>query len=230
MRWTEAQLAQYTARRSTPPMPTARTRKGVQKLVLAASETEIHEAVGDQPPPNAPPAPPASHTRRNAVSAALTEADVHLAVVAHLRARCRPDVHWHHPATGELRDPGTARKLQRMGVKPGLPDFLLLIEGRLHGLELKRVRGGRVSPDQKAMHVELVAAGAVVAVAKGLDEALSVLTSWGAFGPAKGKDRRNDRDRSRLRRPHRQWPQHEAEPGREAILHDVGCRRYRKGG
>jgi hypothetical protein len=101
--------------------------------------------------------------------------------------RCRPDIHWHHPATGELRDPGTALKLQRMGVKPGLPDFLLLIDGRLHGLELKRDRGGRVSSDQKAIHHELVAAGAIVAVAKGLDEALTILDAWGAFEPASEK-------------------------------------------
>jgi hypothetical protein len=74
-----------------------------------------------------------------------------------------------------------------MGVKPGLPDFLLLIAGTLHGLELKRDRGGHVSTDQKAMHAELVAAGAVIAVAKGLDEALNILCEWGAFEPAKTK-------------------------------------------
>jgi hypothetical protein len=111
------------------------------------------------------------------------EAQIHEAVAGHLRARARPGIHWHHPATGELRDSGTARKLQRMGVRPGLPDFLLLIDARLYGLELKRDRGGRVSADQAAMHAELIDAGAVVAVARGLDQALAILTDWGALGP-----------------------------------------------
>ena len=72
-----------------------------------------------------------------------SETQIHEAVVGHLRRRCRRGVHWHHPATGELRDAAPAAKLQRMGVRAGLPDLLLLIEGRLHGLELKRERGGR---------------------------------------------------------------------------------------
>ena len=111
------------------------------------------------------------------------EGQIHQAVVGHLRMRCRRGVHWHHPATGELRDAATAAKLQRMGVRAGLPDLLLLIEGRLHGLELKRERGGRVSPAQQAMHDELRAAGAIVETAKGLNEALGVLTTWGALLP-----------------------------------------------
>lgn len=136
---------------------------------------------------NAPPAPPARPRGARPALPVLPEDDVHVAVVEHLRARCRPGIHWHHPATGEVRDPGTARKLQRFGVKAGLPDLLLLIEGRLHGLELKRERGGRVSPDQVAMHAELLEAGAVVAVARGLDQALSTLTAWGVFGPVNAK-------------------------------------------
>ena len=112
-----------------------------------------------------------------------SENQIHEAVVGHLRMRCRRDVHWHHPATGELRDPATATKLKRMGVRAGLPDLLLLIAGRLHGLELKRERGGRVSPAQRAMHDELRAAGAIVETAKGLNEALGVLSTWSALLP-----------------------------------------------
>ena len=43
------------------------------------------------------------------------EIDIHTAVVDHLRLRGRPNVHWHHPATGELCDTGKAAKLARMG-------------------------------------------------------------------------------------------------------------------
>jgi hypothetical protein len=120
---------------------------------------------------------------------ATPEAVSHLAIVDHLRTRCRRGVHWHHPATGELRDPVTAAKLQRMGVRAGLPDFLFVIGGRLHGLELKRERGGRVSPEQHAMHSELRAAGAVVEVARGLDDALAILAGWHVFADSHNRER-----------------------------------------
>ena len=147
MRWSDAELALYQARR--------------------------HQ--------NAPPAASGGRRRVNRAAGHPTEGQDHLAVVEHLKARCGDQVHWHHPATGEIRDAVTAAKLKRMGVRAGLPDFLLVIGGRLHGLELKRQRGGRVSLDQRAMHDELVTAGAIVAVARGLDDALAILEQWGAF-------------------------------------------------
>ena len=57
----------------------------------------------------------------------------------------------------------------------------MLIGGRLHGLELKRECGARLSPAQRAMHHELIAAGAVVETARGTDEALAILKCWGAI-------------------------------------------------
>lgn len=157
MRWSEAQLVDYQTRRGRAVLPAS----GSASRAPARSS-------GKKPP---------------TVRLEASETEAHIALVGHLQMRCRPGIHWHHPATGELRDAATAAKLQRMGVRPGLPDFLFLIAGRLHGLELKREHGGRVSAEQVAMHGELVAAGAVVAVARGLDEALRVLTSWGVFDP-----------------------------------------------
>lgn len=114
----------------------------------------------------------------------LSEHQIHSAVAAHLRARCPAQVVWWHTPNGELRDPVTAAKLKRMGVRAGLPDFLLLITGRLYGLELKRERGAAISPAQREMHAALISAGAIVATARGLDEVLEILTAWGAFKPA----------------------------------------------
>lgn len=150
MRWSEAQLAEHLARRSTPaPTVSVRARRQRKpRIRIEASENQIHEAVVDL-----------------------------------IRARARRGVHWHHPATGELRDPITAAKLKRMGVRAGLPDLMLLIEGRLHGLELKRDHGGRVSEVQRAMHNELREAGAVIAAARGVDEAIGFLEAWGALLP-----------------------------------------------
>ncbi len=149
------------------------------------SEAQLAEHLARRQTPAAS-APAAARRQRRTPRPRLeaSESQIHMAVVSHLRARCRRGIHWHHPATGELRDPATAAKLQRMGVRAGLPDVLLLIDGRLHGLELKRERGGHVSQAQRAMHDELRGAGAVIATARGIDEALGVLETWGALLPA----------------------------------------------
>jgi hypothetical protein len=63
-------------------------------------------------------------------------------------------------------------------VRAGTPDILLAAGGRLFGLELKR-SGGRLSDAQKLCHEEMRSAGAVVGVAAGVDEALSLLAEWG---------------------------------------------------
>ena len=83
-------------------------------------------------------------------------------------------------SAGEIRDAATAAKLKGMVTKPGMPDFVLIIAGRLHGLELKR-HDGRLSPDQRATIAEIEAAGGIVHTARSIDEALTVLAAWGAL-------------------------------------------------
>lgn len=50
-------------------------------------------------------------------------------------------------------------------------------EGRFYGLELK-TEAGRLSGAQQLAHVSLITAGAQVAVAYGLDEAIHILKRW----------------------------------------------------
>lgn len=113
-----------------------------------------------------------------------TETEIHEAVAEHMRLRGRRGVPWWHTPNGEHRDPAIGAKLKRMGTRAGVPDVLLVIDGRLHGLELKRERGGVISAEQRAMHAELQEAGAIIETARGLDEALEVLEQWGALMPA----------------------------------------------
>jgi hypothetical protein len=150
------------------------------------TEAELSKHLARRAAQSAPVAATARHRPRKprAVRLEATEATIHEAVVGHLRIRGQRGVPWFHVPNGEMRDPVTAAKLKRMGVRPGVPDLLLLIGGRLHGLELKRERGGAVSPEQVAMHDELTAAGAIVATARGIDEALGLLEQWGALQPA----------------------------------------------
>lgn len=109
-----------------------------------------------------------------------SELQIHMAVANHLRWRAAPGVWWAHYPAGEIRDERTAAKLKAMGTKPGVPDFLLLIAGKLHGLELKR-EGGRLTPSQKRSHMEIEAAGGYCAAAYGVEEAVAILRAWGAL-------------------------------------------------
>jgi hypothetical protein len=60
----------------------------------------------------------------------------------------------------------------------GVPDLILIRDGKTYGLELK-ADGARLTPVQRMAHVLMRAAGAEVAVAVGLDGALRQLESWG---------------------------------------------------
>jgi hypothetical protein len=116
----------------------------------------------------------------NAFLAAADEDAVHLAVVEHLRSRCKANIFWTHVPNGGHRHPLVGKKLKAMGTRAGVPDLLLLIEGRLHALELKCLHGCASVVQRKVMK-ELEAAGAVTAIGRGVDEAVGILDSWGVF-------------------------------------------------
>lgn len=66
------------------------------------------------------------------------------------------------------------KKLYHMGVRRGVPDFLIVHRetGKVLFLEMKRTKGGRVSTCQK---VWLNALGSQAAVAHGFKEAMSIV-------------------------------------------------------
>lgn len=69
------------------------------------------------------------------------------------------------------------RKLR--GVKPGIPDVLVLNRGRLIGIELKRSRGGSQSDGQAGLEVEWRAQGAGYHIARSLQEVEAALRAEG---------------------------------------------------
>ena len=123
-----------------------------------------------------------SRTRASAREA-LPERELshHIAVADVLRRFARDDVIWFHPANGEHRDKRTAAKLRAMGVQPGAPDFVIVIGGRVHLLEMKRPGGEKPSKAQRDFLFRAVAAGCETAVAFGIDAALDRLNLWGAL-------------------------------------------------
>lgn len=107
------------------------------------------------------------------------EDQVQRAVVEHLLYRRRPGVAWFAVPNGGARSRIEASIMKGLGVRAGVPDLILIFEGRTYGLELKRAKGGRTSDAQLSMMKELQDAGAMCAVAAGLDAALKQLQDWG---------------------------------------------------
>lgn len=82
---------------------------------------------------------------------------------------------------GGMRDIRTATKLKAEGVLAGTPDILIPhAKNGYHGLwiEMKRVSGGRVSPEQKKVGQQLTDNGYMVVVAYGVEEAYAAFKEY----------------------------------------------------
>jgi len=77
---------------------------------------------------------------------------------------------------GGKRHPATARKLKAEGVVPGVPD-LFVPEWNLW-VEMKRAKGGRLSPDQRQVIAYLEEIGHHVIVGHGAEDASRQLIAW----------------------------------------------------
>lgn len=114
----------------------------------------------------------------------VSEEQIQIAVIQHLKLRGNPRAYWFHVPNGGSRNVIEASKLKAMGVRAGVADIVVVIDGRAHFLELKS-RKGRPSKDQLIARDLVELAGGVYEIAHGLDEALATLTRWGAFLIAK---------------------------------------------
>jgi VRR-NUC domain len=108
---------------------------------------------------------------------AQPEAQIQRAVFQHLRLRPAAGVFAFHCPNGGARRPIEASILKGLGVKAGVPDVIAIKGGHTYALELK-APGGRLSDSQKDAHEQLRDAGAEVAVADNLDDALHQLEAW----------------------------------------------------
>nr|VCU06608.1 hypothetical protein RHODPL_RHODPL_00057 [Rhodoplanes serenus] len=111
---------------------------------------------------------------------AMSETTMQQHVVKLLEAYGRPDIEWHHVPNGEHRAPRTAGRLKTLGTHAGVADLMLTIDGRSYAVELKTVTG-RQSAAQQRWQERFERAGGLYFVARGLDQAIAVLTGIGAF-------------------------------------------------
>jgi hypothetical protein len=112
---------------------------------------------------------------RRMMARSRPEQQIQRAIVLHLQWRARRGVWWTHVPNGGWRWKVEGAILKGIGVVAGAPDLLIVAAGRAYFLELK-AKHGRMSAAQRECHEALCAAGACVAVAFGIDEALEVLT------------------------------------------------------
>ena len=121
-------------------------------------------------------------TKRVKKPPAPLERAVHIAIADTLRVGLLPGWLWFHPANGELRDNATGALLKRMGVKPGVSDFVLMAppHGRMHVLEIKR-RGMTPTPAQYEFLDSVTISGGQAAWCDSYDQAVEILKEWGAL-------------------------------------------------
>jgi hypothetical protein len=82
---------------------------------------------------------------------------------------------------GANKSPAAAAKFKAEGLKPGVPDlFLAVPRGEYHGLfvEMKRRKGGVISPDQEAWLICLSKYGYAVSVCLGWEEARDAILQY----------------------------------------------------
>lgn len=84
-----------------------------------------------------------------------------------------PDVFIHSIPNGGYRTKTTAKQLKLEGLEPGVPD-LFIPEWRTW-IEMKRTKGGRLSPEQKKIIPMLESYGYTVLVCKGWEDAIQQL-------------------------------------------------------
>lgn len=108
-----------------------------------------------------------------------TELQLHATVAKYLDwVLMSPALYTTFPAGWGVLAKSTAGRLKGAGLKQGMPDILLFLNGLCFGIELKSYKGV-LTPVQRDMHKKLRDAGVPVAVCTSLNEVIAILKVWG---------------------------------------------------
>lgn len=101
-------------------------------------------------------------------------------LVAFLHVSCRKGVMWHSIPNELPKIEGRAAQFKARGMKAGVADLELTIDGRTHYLELKSKKGIHREA-QKTFQLECEANGVPYALARSFEAAVAILAGWGAL-------------------------------------------------
>ena len=110
----------------------------------------------------------------------MTEHDLQCAICDYLDIRrvC----YWAVPNGGK-RSKIEASRMQKSGVKSGVPDITIVHEGQFYGLEVKKPKTltpkGRLSKNQKNMIERIETAGGDVKVVYSVQDTIEAFIDWG---------------------------------------------------
>ena len=89
---------------------------------------------------------------------------------------------WWAVPNGGRRNIGTAKKLKSEGVKSGVPDITIIMNGKYYGIEVKKPKTdtpqGRLSKSQAGMIHGIEKAGGSVGIAYGVEDVIKLLKEW----------------------------------------------------
>lgn len=112
-----------------------------------------------------------------------TEDEEQMLVVEELAKRKIPC--WHTNNEMWTKSWKQKKRSKDMGVQSGIPDLFVCFPGQLVGIEMKRRKGGVVSPTQKYWANIIEQCGIPVWVAHGYDEAMEVVAKYTHLGKIK---------------------------------------------
>lgn len=113
------------------------------------------------------------------------EDELHFAVYCALRVMLPSEAVINTWELRNARDAIEGARRKRLGALAGWPDMGVFWQRRVALLELKRERGGVLSPAQKLLHPRLAANGFAVAVCHTPEEALAAVAAVGI--PVRGR-------------------------------------------
>lgn len=115
-----------------------------------------------------PDAPPVTQRRHE-------ELDLQAATMTYLALALPPDAVAHHSPGEGKRTRRAQGELRRSGYQTGWPDIEIIFRGRVYFIELKRPKGGGLSPSQRAMHRKLEYCDAPVMLCRSVPEVEAAL-------------------------------------------------------
>lgn len=110
----------------------------------------------------------------------LKEWQLHGYVADLLRFRAKAGVLWFHVPNEGLRSPRTGAFLKRLGMLPGVSDFIVIVKGKAHFLEMKTAKG-RQSAEQRDFETQAVGAECLYMIARSPEAAKNILEIWRAI-------------------------------------------------